>query len=126
MIIHLHLLQQKDSLLYHATSRANGESIRKSGKMHCGSSGMFGAGIYFANSPESAKYKARNDGRIGDAMVLAEVDLGTSLEVSKANSNLNKANVSSQNCQSVHGHIAGRGDEFVVFDSWRVTVISVN
>jgi hypothetical protein len=111
--------------LFHATSRSNGESIKKSGIMHCGSSGMFGAGIYFANSPDSAKSKAQNDRRIGDAMVLADVDLGTSLEVWGANRNLNNAIVSSKNCQSVHGHIAGRDDEFVVFDSWRVTIIRV-
>jgi hypothetical protein len=111
--------------LYHATSKVNGDSIKSSGVMRCGEKGMFGAGIYFADSEQLARHKSQFDGNVGDAIVVADVDMGTSLEALRPNSSLNQYYISPHGCQSVHGHVPGRGEEFIVYESSRVTIIDV-
>jgi hypothetical protein len=86
---------------------------------------MFGAGIYFALTEQAARHKAASDGAIGDAMVEADVDLGKCLNVTHSESTLNLVSVRGQGCDSVHGCIPGRGDEFVVFEPERVRIIKV-
>jgi hypothetical protein len=113
--------------LYHATSWKNGESIKKSGKMKRGKEGRFGAGIYFANSEESCLNKAHlneGKGKKKYAIVVADVNLGTSLEVYNQKRNLNNAIIKSRGCDSVHGH-TDRGEEFVVYKSSSVSISSV-
>jgi preprotein translocase subunit SecA/ankyrin repeat protein len=64
---------------YHATSRTAALSIYRSGVMLPGSVGMFGGGIYFADSAQLAQSKSRF-GRSGNAIIIiADVDFGQAL-----------------------------------------------
>eukprot|EP01084_Bolivina_argentea_P268206 455483_1 len=57
--------------LYHVTDEKSAESIFKQNKMKC-SKGMFGGGIYFAESPKDAHYKALRTG----VLITAKVFVG--------------------------------------------------
>eukprot|EP01084_Bolivina_argentea_P268208 455486_1 len=58
--------------LYHVTDEKSAESIFKQNKMKCGSKGMFGGGIYFAETPKNAHYKALRTG----VLITAKVFVG--------------------------------------------------
>lgn len=66
--------------LYHVTDEKAGKLIMQSGEMLRGSTGMFGGGIYFAETVSSAKYKALHQGYL----VEADVWIGKELRVPKA------------------------------------------
>jgi hypothetical protein len=89
--------------------------------MKPGASGMYGAGIYFALTPDAARRKARFDGSGDDVLITADVWVGVMLEVRSPMGNLNGHLVRSYGCNSVHG-VGGNGDEFVVFKPFRVRV----
>jgi hypothetical protein len=110
--------------LYHCTKREFARSIVSNMEFKPGKSGMFGAGIYFAETPEQAKSKAANDGN-GDAVtVTAEVYLGFMLEVPSARHSLTKDEVYSYGCHSVHG-LASGGSEYIVFTPHSIRVTGV-
>jgi hypothetical protein len=111
--------------LYHATSINNVKSINVSKRMHPGGSGMFGAGIYFASTEADARHKAQTDRAVGDAMVVADVDLGKCYEANTADHSLCLTKVNAAGCNSVHGHLPGRGEEFVVYEPHRVEIVNV-
>lgn len=58
--------------LYHQTSRSSAEKILKTGTMQRGQDGYAGPGIYFAATPHTTHYKARQLG----AILKCEVYLG--------------------------------------------------
>jgi len=62
-------------ILYHITSLDSAMKILSSGKMLRGKEGTLGAGIYFAESEEACRVKARFEG----VTIEAEVFVGTSL-----------------------------------------------
>ena len=72
-------------ILYHVTSPESAKSIVNSKKMLRGSQGMFGGGIYFAETIEIANRKAQYSG----ATITAEVVLGFSLICRNANYEMN-------------------------------------
>merc|ERR1712176_1450337 len=67
--------------LYHVTSRESGRKIRESNKMIRGSQGMFGGGIYFAETPKDANYKAEHKGML----VTCKVYIGKCYRVEDSN-----------------------------------------
>eukprot|EP00484_Ammonia_sp_Unknown_P017218 CAMPEP_0197029546 /NCGR_PEP_ID=MMETSP1384-20130603/8981_1 /TAXON_ID=29189 /ORGANISM="Ammonia sp." /LENGTH=238 /DNA_ID=CAMNT_0042458741 /DNA_START=73 /DNA_END=789 /DNA_ORIENTATION=+ len=62
--------------LYHVTDKRGAGGMKLSGyKMKPGQTGMFGAGIYFADSVQAAKYKAHHQGWLVTANVLVGKEL---------------------------------------------------
>jgi hypothetical protein len=63
--LHFTMLRQEyvgQRKAYHCTNHCAAAQIYAQGAMRPGSSGLFGPGIYFAESPDSARYKAAHDG----------------------------------------------------------------
>eukprot|EP01083_Nonionella_stella_P249348 862325_1 len=69
--------------LYHVTSNEAGRKIKASNKMIRGSQGMFGGGIYFAETPQSAQYKAEH-GKNNGTLVTCKVYVGNEFRVEDA------------------------------------------
>ena len=65
----------KIKTLYHVTSKESADLIFKEHKFIRGSKGMFGGGIYFAESVKSAVYKAEH-GKAGGVAIKCKVFLG--------------------------------------------------
>jgi hypothetical protein len=72
-------------VLYHATNTDAGSRIFAGGVMLSGRCGMYGAGIYFAETREIARYKSARDGGRNAVMIEAEVDLGNAFVVEDGN-----------------------------------------
>eukprot|EP00484_Ammonia_sp_Unknown_P026984 CAMPEP_0197048460 /NCGR_PEP_ID=MMETSP1384-20130603/23819_1 /TAXON_ID=29189 /ORGANISM="Ammonia sp." /LENGTH=115 /DNA_ID=CAMNT_0042480603 /DNA_START=270 /DNA_END=617 /DNA_ORIENTATION=- len=62
-------------VLYHVTNKAGADGIGQAKQMNRGSDGMFGGGVYFAESEEVAKYKAIYKGYSIKATVLVGKEL---------------------------------------------------
>jgi hypothetical protein len=108
--------------LFHMTDEDAARLISRSQTFRPGTSGMFGAGIYFAQSPEDCKGKAHKVG----AVLRAEVSLGRSLVCKSAQRHLDARTLEGYSCQSVKGVApAVSRDEFAVFDSEQVRDIKV-
>ena len=73
----IHRVKENHCKLYHATNASAAKQIAKGGTMLRGAGGMFGAGIYFAATPDAAKSKSRNG---KEAIITATVALGKSFE----------------------------------------------
>jgi hypothetical protein len=109
--------------LYHATSRKAGASIYDQKKMLAGRNGMFGAGIYFAETKEVARLKSRNG---PDIIVTSDVNMGRALVLESPSNSMTLARLHFLGCNSIQGRSSPRCNwEFVVFESWRVTLVSV-
>jgi hypothetical protein len=93
--------------------------------MKPGSSGMYGAGIYFALTPDDARRKARSHGSVDDVVITADVWVGMMLEVKSPMAHLNGHLVCGYGCNSVRGS-GGNGDEFVVFRPFRVKIKEIS
>ena len=105
--------------LFHMTDEDAARSIARSQTFKPGTSGMFGAGIYFAQSPEDCKGKAHKVG----AVLRAKVALGRSLVCKSAERHLDARTLAEYGCQSVKGTApAVSRDEYAVFDSEQVSV----
>ena len=103
--------------LYHCTSKSNAASIQRNG-FRCGSSGLTGGGIYFAESVADASRKSQTNG----VVLECEVDLGSVLDVgSSGDSSLSGSVLRSRGYNSVR--IPRNGTEYCVYDSSRVTVV---
>jgi hypothetical protein len=103
--------------LYHCTTNANAASIRRSG-FHCGSSGLTGAGIYFAESIDDASRKAQSHG----VVLECEVNLGRVKHVSSSgDSSLNLSQLNRDGYDSVC--IPRNGTEYCVYEPSRVQVV---
>jgi hypothetical protein len=104
--------------LYHCTSASNADSIRRSG-FRCGSGGLAGGGIYFAESVSDASRKAHAQG----VVLECEVDLGRMMHLSHSgDSSLNLHSVKSRGYDSVC--IPRSGTEYCVYEPHRVRVLS--
>eukprot|EP01084_Bolivina_argentea_P179124 309548_1 len=68
----------KIMILYHITNEECAETIFKDQTMKCGTKGMFGGGIYFAETPKDAHYKATHHG----ILITAQVFVGNEYIVS--------------------------------------------
>jgi hypothetical protein len=109
--------------LYHATSSEAGARIGTQRKIVAGLFGMFGAGIYFADTPEAARPKSQH----GDTVIVtADVDMGRSLVLDSPSNGLTLDRVRQLGCDSVKGRSSARALwDYVVFESSRITLISV-
>jgi hypothetical protein len=112
-------------MLYHATNTDAGSRIFAGGVMLTGTSGMFGAGIYFAETREIARHKAAHDGGRDSVIIEAEVDMGTASVVENASPGLNCDAIHSWGCNSVKGRSNPRADwEYVVYDPMRIRIVA--
>ena len=103
--------------LYHCTSRSNAASIKSNG-FRCGSGGMTGGGIYFAESISDASRKARQNG----VVLECEVNLGRVMDVGfNGNDSLSLSSVRGRGYDSVR--IPRNGTEYCVYEPHRVTFV---
>lgn len=68
-------------ILYHVTNPENGQKIKQSNRMQRSKQGVFGGGIYFAETAQDANYKAKHRG----ILVTCRVYVGKCLEVNNTN-----------------------------------------
>ena len=99
--------------LFHATTPFNADCILKHGFL-CGSSGLAGGGIYFAETEADASRKAHRNG----AMLKCEVDLGKQLQISFEGDALARKKMRDGGFHSVI--IPRVGTEHAVYDAKRV------
>jgi hypothetical protein len=110
--------------VYHCTNHRAAAQIRAQGVFRPGISGLFGAGIYFAESEASARSKAAHDGSGDDAIIEVNVDFGWAAVYEGRQSQLTAADISAQGCQSVKGRRSiGAAWEYVVFDSSQIEIL---
>lgn len=118
-----HLYFHRRSLI-HQTDKQAAEAIIQSQHMKPGVGGLYGPGIYFANTIEACDAKALRKG----VYIIADVYLGKTLSLSKDEAikmKLNKdpnvsKNIESQGFTAICGHKQPTGREFIVFDPERV------
>lgn len=110
--------------LIHQTDKASAESIVSSQNMIPGSGGLYGPGIYFANTIEACDAKALRKG----VYLIADVYLGKVMKISKKKAlslRLHKdpeasKKIRNKGYNSIYGHKQATGREYIVFDSERV------
>jgi hypothetical protein len=108
--------------LFHQTDRQCADGILRDRAMRPGWRGMFGAGIYFAADPRTTNTKAHRFGM----MIKAHVTIGTALVLRQARIDFDPSCLPLLGFGGVKG--CGGPDrpcEFIVYDSWRVTDITV-
>jgi hypothetical protein len=110
--------------LYHCTNRFAAGSIRYSGDFEPGRKGMFGPGIYFAESARAARTKSRHATADDCVVITAHVWLGFMLEVPCAMNDLTMKDVYDYGCHSIHGKTRSTGDEYVIFEPRNVLRMS--
>lgn len=106
-------------VLIHQTSQAAADIIIRTQEMKPGASGLFGPGIYFANTIEAAQIKAHQKG----VFLIAEVFLGKTKSISRVDvdaGNFNLAAIKAQGYTAIIGYRVRSGREIIVFDSKRV------
>jgi len=103
--------------LYHCTSREHADSIKRYG-FRCGSGGLAGGGIYFAESAGDASRKAHNKG----VVLECEVNLGKTWSLDfNGDSNMTLSRLNSMGYDSVL--IPRNGIEYCIYEPHRVSVI---
>lgn len=105
--------------LIHQTDKAAAEAIVKSQKMIPGTGGLYGGGIYFANTIEACDGKALRKG----VYLMADVYLGRTKAFKKADVIKNPVDpqkILSDGYHSVVGTKMATGREFVIYDPDRV------
>jgi hypothetical protein len=108
-------------VLYHATNREAAIAIARTRQMQPGMGGLFGPGIYFAETPEIARFKSQHGNGSAWAMVTAEVDLGVPLIITGENQTMDLKILRTMGRDSVIGKRHARSAlEFVVYESSRV------
>ena len=111
------LLGGMKKTLYHCTSKSSANSIRSNG-FRCGSSGLAGGGIYFADSVDDASRKARTQG----VVLECEVNLGRVSHIGfNGDSSLSLSQLNRDGYDSVC--IPRNGTEYCVYEPWRVEVV---
>lgn len=109
-------------VLYHQTGDDAARSILESNCMRRGERGMFGGGIYFADSPEATESKAHDHG----AILKCAVYVGKQLVV-HARKNFTFSSVTNEGYDSVHAQRAPgflpSGDEYIVYNKDQVLKI---
>jgi hypothetical protein len=120
-------------ILYHATNRDAYESIMKTKSMILGKKGLFGPGIYFAETEESAQHKSKYDGGVNDVIIKAEVDVGTALVLESSEGPdesykeyMNFELVKSYECNSIKGRSNPNALwEYVLFEPERIMLLGI-
>lgn len=105
--------------LIHQTDLACAEQIISSQKMLPGAKGLYGAGIYFANTIEATDLKAHKRG----VYLIADVYLGKYTKISKQEAlsgHFNVQKIQSDGYTSIFGYKMPTGREIIVFDPERV------
>jgi hypothetical protein len=109
-------------ILYHQTDAASAQLIMSSQHFKCGTGGLCGPGIYFAETAAETQGKAHKHGVI----LRARVALGRELTLgAQGNAQLTGAILQAQGYDSVKCLRPG-GTEYVVYDSSRVTSIKID
>eukprot|EP01083_Nonionella_stella_P092361 258555_1 len=107
-------------ILFHQTDTESAYSILSSGKFKCGSSGVAGAGIYFATTECDTNHKAHKKGIVIKCMV----KLGNVQTINK------KKKISAHSLsQSGYDSICIRrqsGKEYVVYNTDQIQILSNN
>lgn len=114
----LHIMK----LYFHATSYQNALQIIKNG-FKKGKSGMFGAGIYFAEKPENALRKALHP--ILDCIIIVIINIGRCKNEQFAHRNWNMQIVNSLGYDSVEMRNCKTGPEICIYDPKRIEMVSV-
>ena len=110
---------QASKTLYHCTSEQNQISIQRNG-FRCGSSGLAGGGIYFAETAEDARRKAHQTG----VVLKCEVELGKVQKLGfHGDESLHGSRLKEMGCDSVS--IARKGTEYCLYEPQRVAVVEV-
>ena len=111
----------KRMVLIHQTDLECANKIIETQLMIPGTTGLFGGGIYFANTIEAAALKAHKKG----VFLCAEVNLGKTISISRDNipGNLNIAALKAQGYTAITGYRMQSGREIIVFDSKQVSNI---
>jgi hypothetical protein len=105
-------------ILYHMTDATAARSIVSTQTFRPGTSGLAGGGIYFAETPEDTKHKARSQGPI----LQAKVNLGKQKNLSyHGDPSLTHEQLKQEGYDSVK--IPRNGTEHVVYSSDQVTEI---
>lgn len=105
--------------LFHQTDLTSAEQIILTQTMRPGTSGLFGPGIYFANTIEATDHKCRRTG----VYLIADVDLGKIIKITKkqvTSHQIDPSKIPSQGYDSIEGRRLKTGREYVVFDPNRV------
>ena len=103
--------------LYHCTSKSSADAITRNG-FRCGSSGLAGGGIYFADSIDDASRKARTQG----VVLECEVNLGRVRHIGfSGEDDLTLSRLNNAGYDSVC--IPRNGTEYCVYEPSRVTVV---
>jgi hypothetical protein len=111
--------------LFHMTSIANAVSILRKQEMHAGSHGLCGPGIYFGSDPGQLCHKARAQGVI----LSAQVDLGNIMIAQKSHCHPGEdwaGILDARGHDSVRCTGLASGDEYIVYEAWRVTSITLH
>jgi hypothetical protein len=108
--------------LYHMTSIENAVKILHQQAMHPGNHGLCGPGIYFGADPTKLHLKAHSQG----VTLCAEVDLGKVMLAKKENCFQGEnwaERLDRRGCDSVRCTGISSGDEYIVYDAYRVRSI---
>jgi hypothetical protein len=109
--------------LFHCTNSSAYAAIISQGQMRPGPSGMFGAGIYFADSESAARHKCQHHDSRDDAIIIATVDMGRALRLEAPDNSMNLSRLRSLGCNSIKGRRSRQADwEYVVYESNRVHI----
>lgn len=99
--------------LYHVTDEAGIAGIHRTQMMKAGSKGMLGGGMYFAETPDQAKDKAKHRGFLLEVLVRVGWIIVLDREV---NHGLTKDMLRAVGCDSVKSVGHNTGNEYVVYD----------
>jgi hypothetical protein len=88
---------------YHTTSRNAALSIYREGRMRHGKVGMFGSGIYFADSNKMAQYKSIHSKGKDAVIIIATVDFGIAVVLEHPDYSMTWQGRVCLNVQSVKG-----------------------
>ena len=111
-----------EQIFFHATNVDAAVSIMDSKQFRPGRSGLFGAGIYFA---DSIYYCFRKSANGTDAVIMCRVNAGTALVIEGSSPQMNINYLKQINCQSVQGRYqSSSGWEYIVYEQDRVTPLN--
>jgi hypothetical protein len=107
--------------LFHQTDEASLKLIQKGAEMKCGSQGIVGGGIYFAESRNATQLKAHAKGWV----IEARVALGRQLVVQHRLASLTGSEVAARGYDSVRVDGRKSGVEYVIYDWKKASLLSV-
>lgn len=114
------------STYYHATTKATSQIIIKTG-FKCSSNNsqnMFGNGIYFTNSPESALLKVHSTDK-HEVIIAVRLNLGRLLTEERCHHDWNQQIASMKGFDSVQMLHCQTGPEICVYQPERITILDI-